>query len=145
MKTLAILLILAHFSGDWLLQTRAMAENKSRYFTTLLFHLALMLSPIAAVVIILHPMPANPLVGALFLYAVAHGIQDWYLWRFYVQIRGGDNAFEVPTGGQPFWRGLQETKVYATPKLNMRHDYAFYSTIAIDQMLHLVVLFLIFL
>jgi hypothetical protein len=51
------------------------------------------------------------------LYAITHIIQDWNIWNVY--------------------------KKYRDTKKEFQNDYWFYSTIAIDQTVHLIIMFLI--
>lgn len=122
MKSVVLLLVFSHFLGDWWLQSRRIAETKSKDFLVLLVHVAIVtviLIPAAA-----FALPASQILGALLYNAIAHGLIDWNLWRVYLYLRG-ESAFE--------------------DYVRMRHDYKFYSTIALDQTLHLLILFLIFL
>lgn len=119
-KYLAVALIGAHFLSDWVLQTRYIAENKSKSWLVLGHHLGIIAGGIC-VAFILCGVPATPVIlGKFALYILAHGIQDRYIWRFY-------------------------EKHYHDPK---RPDYkpkAFYNTIAVDQFIHLSLLMLFFL
>jgi len=67
---------------------------------------------------------------------VLHGVQDTVLWRVYAEVRG-DGAYEKTN---PTWGSSG-----SSARLEVKHDYGFYTTIAIDQALHLVILFLLFL
>jgi hypothetical protein len=135
MKLYIILLILAHFIGDWLFQTRYMALNKSKKFGVLLFHVILVSNFIGCVVLWHHNWHSD-FAGPLLINGIAHGIIDWNIWKIYAKIRG-DNAFELDyhsyVNGEP-----------AINKESVKHDYYFYSTIALDQMLHLTLIILLF-
>lgn len=71
-----ILIIVAHFVGDWFLQSRFMATNKSKNLTVLAQHLG-----IVAVTMAVPALLSLSFFGLL-LYVLLHGIQDWYLWRW---------------------------------------------------------------
>lgn len=107
---LVITAIACHFYGDWYLQSRDTAINKSKDPMYLVIHLTQL------------SVAMIPL--ALFLpdrwvwvptYIVLHGIQDWFLWRV--------------------------AKRWVSP-YHYWENKRFYDTIAFDQALHLVTLFL---
>lgn len=71
-----VLIILSHFVGDWFLQPRYMAMNKSKDLKVLGQHILI----VGAVMAIPALVTLNFL--GLLVYLVLHGIQDWYLWRY---------------------------------------------------------------
>lgn len=74
---ISIAIILSHFTGDWIWQSREVAINKSKhlgYLAAHIFHVGLALIPITFV---LHKWPE------LCIYLGLHAIQDWYWWRFW--------------------------------------------------------------
>jgi hypothetical protein len=135
MKTLAILLILAHFIGDWALQPRWMATSKHRDPFALALHLFNVSWPLAFICLAMG-IPLHVALMALIMNTVLHGVQDTVLWRVYAEVRG-DAAYEKTN---PAWGSSG-----SSARLEVKHDYGFYTTIAIDQALHLVILFLLFL
>lgn len=138
MKILAIYLVLAHFFGDWLLQSRKMAQNKSQDLWTLLCHLMVVTAIIAYALALFMGRRflahTDAFIYLLTLNAVSHGLIDWFIPRIYLWIRGDcayeRGAFWQPVGGE----GRQ-----------VKHDYYFFTTIALDQILHLTILFALFL
>lgn len=143
MKTAAILLIVAHFVGDWFAQPRWMAESKSSSWSVLLFHLLLITVAIQLIygnaAVCFKLVDTSHLVRNLGVNALLHGLIDWNIWRLYTRIRG-DDAIESFHTETSTWN----TSVHAR-HVRMVHDYPFYATIALDQTLHLVVLLALFL
>ena len=119
-----ISLILAHFVSDWILQSRAIAEAKSKNLFLCLFHgwvNGLFLFT-AVGINALYGVSINWAQNAfwfLLFYTSCHTLQDWFVWRGYARIRG-----PKLTDDKPFYK-----------------DYWFYTTIAIDQIVHLVIIF----
>jgi hypothetical protein len=122
MKSLVISLIVAHFIGDWILQSREMALKKSKNFRVLANHLWIMAAPLVLVGIIF-----NLSRVAFAIYIFSHLLIDWFLPKLYLSIRG-ENAYDYYESGADY-----------------KEDYYFWSTIAIDQMLHIVILMALFL
>ncbi len=120
-KLYVIALVLAHFVGDWFLQSRAMARAKSRDLSVLLTHVARVTACIALVSIPFRLPDIDNVAMALLWYAVIHGLQDWFGWRWYGRVYGH----------------LSDAGHFRNP--------AWYSTVAMDQALHLIVLFALFL
>lgn len=123
-QAFAILLLAAHFIGDWWMQPRWMAEGKSSSAGTLLHHLFRVTIWIGAAVFFGHTffgvnMAPNIYLLKLLGNAVIHGIVDWNGWKWYKKGKSADFKY---------WK-----------------DKKFYDTIAGDQFLHLATLFLIFL
>ena len=111
-------LVAAHFIGDWICQPRWMAVNKSKCFPTLLRHLC-----IVSFFLLLVSIPVLGLLPALLavsLNAYAHGIIDWYGWKWYKR------KFEFLSDHEHL------------------NNYWFYTTIAIDQFLHLAIIIILF-
>jgi hypothetical protein len=119
--TIVLSLLAAHFLGDWFLQSRNMAKNKSVYFHALLEHLVAVTTCLSLLLLFFYNMGITPTfpVQKLFINAVLHGIIDWFGWSFYK--RGKPTNFK-------YWE-----------------DKGFYDTIAIDQFLHITILFILFL
>jgi hypothetical protein len=120
---LASALIVCHFVGDWLLQSRYIAENKSRNFWVLINHLAIVHAILIIGLYIVGYITRVNLfyvTGALIVNTILHGLIDWHIWKFYV-------------------------KYYHDPLNPDKKPKAFYNTIAIDQSLHLICLMYFFL
>lgn len=115
---LPIVLITAHFVGDWYFQPPEMAANKSKDLLTLIRHIVRVT---AVLVVFLLPFineenAARYGIGLL-VYAFAHGVQDWNIWGWYSR-KFGDTDRLTNTW---FWK-----------------------TIATDQLIHLTLLLIIF-
>ncbi len=131
-KLFILALLAAHFIGDWILQPREMALNKSKDFRVLCDHLCIVTVCLSwASLIFFWGNLGIPFLLLLFVNAVLHGVIDWNIWRIYAKVRG-NNVYEHEIGK---W----------THESHINHDYWFYSTIAIDQFLHLSIIFLLFL
>jgi hypothetical protein len=120
---LIIALFIAHFGADWILQPRWMAKQKSENFLVCLLHgfvifLFLLATFLIATIYGLKYDGVNILIFTL-LYSVIHVVQDWFIWRFYKKF---------------LFRRFNKT-------VEFYDDYWFYSTIAVDQFLHLSLLF----
>lgn len=120
--------LIAHFFGDWFCQPRWMARKKSENLLILLAHLAIVTAWLGAGLFFLHCFKVLPTTEALFqapmtmkltFNAVIHGAIDWNIWRNYKNSIHMD--FE-------YWK-----------------DKRFYDTIAMDQLLHLGTLAILFL
>ncbi len=75
-----IAIVIGHFIGDWLLQTREMALNKSKDVNWLLMHLGILSIPIFIVSFSLH-LSYNLCAVWFLTNIILHGIQDWNIWR----------------------------------------------------------------
>jgi hypothetical protein len=111
-------LLAAHFIGDWFLQPRWMATEKSKNFNTLCKHLFIVSILLFAV--------SFPVLGwfkaavATLMNAYAHGLIDWFGWGWY-------------------------KKKFATyTDKGHLNNYWFYTTIGIDQFLHLALIVILF-
>lgn len=113
----ALLLIAGHFIGDWFCQTRYMARNKSKYISVLLMHVLIVVCVLNTFLLIVKDF--NDIYIPLLIYGLAHGIQDWFIWRIYA-------------------------RYYYNPQRGNDDNPAFFNTIAIDQMLHLGLLVYLF-
>jgi hypothetical protein len=118
---MAILIIVTHFSVDWILQTRYEATNKSKNPMILLRHLALNQIAFSWVIFGNQAIP----LGFVWLNTITHGLIDWNIWRLYAWCHRN----EPPE--------FMERNLYAK-------DYWFYFTIAVDQMLHLTIALALF-
>lgn len=81
----AVLIVLAHFLGDWLWQSRDMALRKSSEIKVLIEH-------VSRVGLIL-TVPAYiifdsfvPLVIWITINLVLHAIQDWFIWKIAAKV-----------------------------------------------------------
>lgn len=107
-----LLAILIHFVADFVLQSRAMGKGKSNNILWLLAHLAIQ-------------------YGAFYYFfghnfalanAVIHGMIDWNIWKLYkwsVKLRNPRMSIE----------DAQDYRYW--------DDHLFYTTIGLDQMLHM--------
>lgn len=111
------LLIITHFVSDWILQPRAVAKRKASSTIWMLKHLLVILIATS----ICFAVIGVPLWWAI-IYTAIHGVQDKFIWRLYEHTRG------------PYTKEFLARNKYA-------EDYWWYFTIAVDQMLHLVLLF----
>ena len=113
MFNFTISLILTHFLADWVMQPRWMAQRKSKEPFLCLYH------GIITGLFLFLTYGLNSLYGlkinweiaiiVSIVYLVCHSVQDWLIWRIYGKCM----------------------------KKEFYEDYWFYSTIAIDQSIHL--------
>jgi len=106
-----VLMLVGHFVGDWLWQPRDMALRKSKELVVLLRHLFRV--NLCLMPFYLAAYDWEQFVIAALAYVILHGLQDWYWWRL--------------VGGQ-----LDPDRYYQQKE--------FYDGIAVDQLLHLLVL-----
>jgi hypothetical protein len=121
---LILIIVIGHFVGDWLCQSREIAESKHDKFSSALLHSAL---TNAILWVFLITLPSFVEVNEHFLlksiaffltFLVLHLIQDGILWMFYYDLRRIRFAEKV------------------------EHDKIFFNTIAVDQIIHLSLLFI---
>ena len=113
-------IIVTHFVSDWILQPRAIAKRKAASLIWMAKHLLIILIATSILFTL-----AELSVGWAVLYTLLHGVQDRYIWRAYEKFRG------------PYTEEFLSHNRYA-------EDYWWYFTIAIDQTIHLSLLFLFF-
>lgn len=116
------LIIIIHFVSDWMLQPRSVARRKSSSWAWMLKHLLVIL-PATMILFLL-----GGLLWWLWLailYTVLHGIQDKYIWRIYE------------------WSAGPYTPEYLSHN-KFAEDYWWYFMIAVDQIIHLLILFWFF-
>lgn len=125
----AIALFVAHYVGDFLLQSREIANNKSSDLAALVSHGILVTLPIVALFIVVdvimfitHHSSAfyEPILAAL-LYGILHMVQDKFTWRW----------FKKKVKEEDLIRGSE------------RFDTMFFAVLGADQMIHMIVLFTI--
>jgi hypothetical protein len=113
--------IALHFLFDWILQPRIMAQEKTKIFRMWFAHVMIVWA--GAFILYMTLLPSThastlPALCGSILYACEHGVQDAVIWRGYEQ------HVEM-TGADPI------------------NDDRFFFTIAVDQTIHLGVLFAI--
>ncbi len=117
---IASVLIFCHFVGDWLLQDRYVAENKSKKISILLYHLLTVHLVLVAGMVGMGFDATPSLLICLAINAAIHGVLDWTIWKIYAK----------------FWHD---------PETPIHKQKAFYNTIAVDQCIHLACLMVLFL
>ena len=114
----ALALFASHYVGDFLLQRREVALHKSEDLKCLAEHTIIMF--IVTMVFMLVTGKAFIIVmSAALLYAVLHGLQDKFIWRMFGDIVAINN----------YKKGSAE------------FDRWFFTTLGLDQMLHMMVMF----
>ena len=117
---MSILLIVLHFVSDWMLQPRAVAKRKTTSLKWMLKHLIVIWGTFALFALI-----TNHSQWAVVVNTILHGIIDKGIWSSFAKIRG------------PFDEEYLKYNKYA-------EDYWFYFTIAVDQIIHLIILIWLF-
>ena len=115
-----ILLFIAHFIADFILQSREMGQKKSQYFKWLIGHL--FIQYFVMLVFVLGITSGDWKTATLFSLSntIIHGIIDWYIWKFYK---------------------LHAIRIIKRDRIKVKEfkyweDHIFYTTIGFDQLLH---------
>jgi len=69
-------LVLAHITGDWLLQTEWQAENKAHSWRALGVHLAIYHALLLAVIVLWFHLTGPPVVWAVTFLVITHALLD---------------------------------------------------------------------
>jgi hypothetical protein len=133
-----ILLLFSHFLGDWIFQSREIAENKSKNFCVLLKHLLYVHLTLFPICFYIFNFDIVNTLFVLFFNAILHGIIDWNIWKKYPII--------IKTLLlKKFSKEETDIKMQNFIEYNLyAKDYTFYTFIAVDQFLHLSILFYLF-
>ena len=127
-----ILILIAEYIGDFLLQDREMALNKSKDIKVLLKHLrkigAMLFIPL------IFMLPIYNVLLFIGVYCLVHGIQDWFIWKGYGLIVY--RRFKVNKSHNQTMERCEKfvlNKEYADDKV-------FYDVIGLDRLLHVITL-----
>lgn len=133
---LIITLIVAHFIGDFICQTNWMAQNKSKRWDALAYHVA----TYAAVLLMAVGLWTGEAISTfgvwLAVNGVAHFVQDAITSRINARLWFIELGEQYDTGRRD---GIYFKKYYASVFPNKRHW--FFVGIGADQLLHYVTLF----
>lgn len=123
-------ILLLHFFADFILQSRAVAKNKSTHLNYLAFHIMTQFVVLTVGLLIV----SDPFQVVLFglVNAVAHAVTDWYIWRGYKLLVIWREGYLAQ------WRAGAIDNV--TKYFKYYEDHWFYVTIGLDQLLHVTVL-----
>jgi hypothetical protein len=113
-------ILLAHYIGDWLFQTRYIAENKSKKLSVLFKHVSIY--GLTLLCLVGWSMPLETFCVWLAINVTAHAIQDWFLWRIAATVV----AKKLP-------KSYDMIDVYKSK--------AFWDTVGTDQFIHYMILF----
>lgn len=119
-------LLLLHFIGDFLLQNREIAENKSKNFEVMGNHILRIYTVFLFGLWLPFSIPYPNLIGFILSYCLLHFLQDTFIWRSFKWFKmrpTKDNKSPFPSGEYRYWE-----------------DSSFYATIGFDQMLHVATL-----
>jgi len=134
MKTLAIALVIYHFVFDWMLQEREVARAKHKCIDAMAKHLFILWVGLIVMVWFFvsgeTPKERGAAILLAFGYVLAHGIQDWLIWN-------GFKKFKL--------KGREFVELQVIEQIQLQSDYWFWFTIALDQVLHLTLLLVLFL
>lgn len=119
-----LMFIIQHFLCDWILQSREVAKNKSKDFGDLLEHLSWVYLGSYSVFLFCAEASGLETLAFPLLYTFLHGLQDWFIWRFYGWIRG-----------------LGEKSTLT--EFHYWEDKLWFDFIALDQTLHLTIGFIL--
>ena len=119
---LLVYLFALHFIADFLLQTRDMATKKSSDINVLAAHCGIQLLVICAGLTLF--TSASQAFYMAFFNALIHGVIDWHIWKGY-KLSVAKRFPELN------WKDPYQVSVY-----KYWEDSWFYSTIGLDQLLH---------
>ncbi len=116
---LYIYIIIIHFVGDWMLQRRKVAENKTTSILAMGEHVILVALSLLPLFLF-----SKTSLYSLGIYLAVHVIQDLIVWKtFIIYAKSQQKLMSDP---YPYWK-----------------SYWFYFTIALDQILHLTLLIIL--
>lgn len=151
-----IIILVAEYVGDFLLQSRYTALNKSKDIRVLgrhLFEIAIMLCAGFALIPFLLKGVLPLMAVAYFIgwYCLIHGVQDWFIWNGYkylVYRRVKKAAVEQYKKGNNTKDSIKyvvenKMKSFVTDK-EYAEDKAFYDTIGLDRVLHVITLVVLY-
>ena len=120
MNTFYYILFL-HFIGDFLFQSRRIAENKSTQFTVMIHHCLIIMGVFGFGLFNVIP-DFNKWMSFILAAFGTHYLQDTFVWRYYKWLMTERYRSEVDKF--EYWK-----------------DSGFWSTIGFDQMLHIMTLY----
>lgn len=86
-----ILLLLAHFIGDFLLQSRVMALNKTKSLYYLSLHGLFVGAPVFIVFLLFKPFLLSLILTSI--YIVVHCAQDFFVWTTAIKLFGKSEKY----------------------------------------------------
>jgi hypothetical protein len=140
-----LLIMLAHFAGDFLMQTRTMGRMKSKHAGWLMLHvLFVSLTILAAAGLV---MDVKTAIIFTLLNAAAHAITDVALWRLYA-FSAWKRRHNTPWEKLPMPKEMGSTAENVKVRIKTRWKYwedpLFYHTIGFDQFLHYAAIILLY-
>ncbi|RKX64109.1 MAG: hypothetical protein DRP42_06995 [Tenericutes bacterium] len=115
---LAVFMFLGHYIGDFLLQNREIAENKSSSLPHLLIH-GFIVGAVMLGMLVIAGLSISSALSIVLIYTALHCVQDKFIWK----------TFEKKAAAN-MWK-------WGEPKFNKW----FFRFLGLDQMLHMIVLF----
>ena len=140
--TLIIVLLVAHFVGDFICQSDWMALNKSKRWDALGLHVACYIAIVSLMMAVFQPPSQYPyteialFVRFLMVNAIAHFVQDAITSRINSKLWFIELGEQYDTGRR---NGVYFPKYHASVFPNKRHW--FFVGIGADQLLHYITLF----
>lgn len=143
-----MIILIGEYIGDFILQDRETALNKSKDFKYLRSHLldigwvmTLALVPFLFIPPYNQAITLYKIVAFVASYMVIHGIQDWFIWSGYkaLVVKRLRKSYPTMNAGEiRIWaEKFEEDKDYAEDKL-------FYDTIGLDRLLHVLTLIVLY-
>jgi hypothetical protein len=151
-----LIILIAEFVGDFLLQSREMALNKSKEIKVLLMHLYYIASSLIISFGLASIWFAIPFIATfkfVILYCLIHGIQDWFIWNGYkllVHLRivkkTEKELKEKHNGMLPSYTAalIQQRLENFVENKEHAEDKAFYDTIGLDRLLHVATIIILY-
>jgi len=143
-----MVILIAEYVGDFLLQSREMALNKSKNIHCLMRHLIAIFCCIA----ITGTGLGLPAVYLAACYVVIHGVQDWYIWKGYKYLiykrfkNKAENEKDIDgLYSEDFShnQSIQYCELFEKDR-DYAEDKLFYDTIGLDRTMHVITLTLLY-
>jgi len=135
-----ILILIAEYVGDFLLQDRDVAARKSKEFSALFTHAVYLFISLSVVSLFV----GSSMILFAIVYTAIHAFQDHFIWRIYYRIIRNRFSREVEAAKI---KGNKYTDNYVKNQVNVMianftadnkyaEDKVFYDIIGLDRLLH---------
>lgn len=151
-----IVILIAEYVGDFLLQNREMALNKSKDITVLFAHLVqifiMLCIGLYIAIIVWFQIPAYVAILFSLSYCLIHGIQDWYIWKGYQRIvyhrfknkvesaKDKDGKYHHEYSHN---QAIQYCELFKKNK-DYAEDKVYYDFIGLDRLLHIITIIILY-
>jgi len=150
-----ITILIAEYVGDFLLQDREMALNKSNNIDYLFLHIFYIFSSLLiglSLLSVFYLVEISSVFKFVASYCFIHAVQDWFIWNIYKAItkRKIERQIEYEMlekgvhGGDLFDNVLQRRLDDFKTNKEYAEDKMFYDFIGLDRLLHTITLIALF-